>query len=230
MLKLLARVDPTALAAEPLAVEQVRAGELCADPGAARDARSPRGTGPRRRRPRSAARVNAPRCRAPSRFRWPACLPRQPVQRLASPDRFSRCARPTRRARSGPSSRRPAPCARGAPGARRAPPRIWPRPLQRTARAYSRDGEADSLAARPRLRGSWPAISSVASRFPACQRGEHERAVGRRPDSRSPRRNDCRSPRPATAAAASSPQNTSTRRDALRASGSSPSAPVLRTI
>ena len=65
--QLRARVDAPTLAAQPLAVEQVRAGVLAAHARAARAARSPRGRGPRRRRPRSAAPATGPRCRAPSR-------------------------------------------------------------------------------------------------------------------------------------------------------------------
>ena len=64
--QLLARVDAPVLAAQPLAVHQVRAGEVHDDAACARAARSPRGRGIRRRRRRSAARATAPGCRAPS--------------------------------------------------------------------------------------------------------------------------------------------------------------------
>ena len=63
--QLLARVDASALAAQPLAVEQVRAGELRTQPGAARADRSLREYSvARRRRRRSAAPASAPRSRA----------------------------------------------------------------------------------------------------------------------------------------------------------------------
>ena len=59
--QLLARVEPPALAAQPLAVEQVGARELARGRGCGRAARSPRGRAPRRPRRRSAARASGPR-------------------------------------------------------------------------------------------------------------------------------------------------------------------------
>ena len=73
--QLLARVEPPALAAQPFAVERVGAGELHADAGAARAARSPRDRGARRPRPRSAALASGPRSPAPSRCHWRVSSP-----------------------------------------------------------------------------------------------------------------------------------------------------------
>ena len=73
--QLLARVDPAILAAQPLAVEQVRAGELRTQPACGPAARSPRDTARRRPPRRSAAPGSAPRCRARSRCRRVASSP-----------------------------------------------------------------------------------------------------------------------------------------------------------
>ena len=103
--ELCARVDATALAAQPLAVEQVRAGEFGAEPGApetldrlavelVRVAR-----GPPRARERVPRRRGSSRCRrrAPSRR---ACRARR------RPPRAGRSAPPPRPVRSAPSSTR----------------------------------------------------------------------------------------------------------------------------
>ena len=78
--QLLARVDAPALAAQPLAVEQVRAGELRPQPGPAEPVDRlavQRGRRPRRR---SAARGRGPRCPAPSRCASPRVRSREPFQ------------------------------------------------------------------------------------------------------------------------------------------------------
>ena len=70
--QLLACVDASALAAQPLAVEQMRAGELGTELRMARADRSLRGRAPRRPRRRSAAPGSGPRCRARTRCRQAA--------------------------------------------------------------------------------------------------------------------------------------------------------------
>ena len=58
------------LGAQPLAVVQLRAREVGPESRPSRAARSLRGEAAQRPRPRTAARANAPRCRAPNRRRW----------------------------------------------------------------------------------------------------------------------------------------------------------------
>ena len=100
--QLLARVDPAILAAQPLAIEQVRAGELRTQPGAAQplDRLAIQLVGGRR--PRSAAPGSAPRCRARNRCRRAASSRPAARARRGRARRRLR-ARPPRRARAAPT-------------------------------------------------------------------------------------------------------------------------------
>ncbi len=135
--------DAPALAAQPLAVEQVRAGELRAQPRAAEPLDRLAVQRARRPRPRSAARATAPRC--PSAQSVPPAPRRlgQPLERVARRDRVRRSGRPPRSARAAPSRRRTA------PGRRRSPARAAAERLARSGRGRWRGPRRPVRVLRP---------------------------------------------------------------------------------
>ena len=164
--ELLARVDPATLAAQPLAVEQVRAGELGPQPGAAQplDRLAIQALGGRR--PRSAAPGSAPRCRAPSRCRRAASSPPAARAHRARARRLlPRAAASTSSGSAHMETTSSTACRRWLAGPPTPPPRSGPRPLYRTAAAHCAHGRRDPL---PSGRGLLDRARSARRPRPPC--------------------------------------------------------------
>ena len=175
------RVESVTVAPQPLAVQQVGAGEfgldICAAQMVDRAAEAAVGVcafGEQR----PGARFDAARpigCCS-------RCFDGQPVQRSLWRGRPSRSASPPRRARSGPSSRRPPLGDATVDAAAASASSYRARPLERTARAYALMA---SPIPSPRALASRSVLSmrSKVSVLPALPRRDHQRAVRRGADS-----------------------------------------------
>ena len=160
-----ARVEPATLAPQPLAVQQLCAGELGAHASAAqmldRRAEPAIGVGAVAR----AAPGRAPRCRAPNRFPLP--LPLWPAgSARPSRDRSCRIASPARPARSGPSSPRRPLGARWRTTAAASASSYRPSAVAQDRARVGADGQSDPLAARPASRSVVSIRSVVSCRLP----------------------------------------------------------------
>ena len=180
------RVDPAILAAQPLAVEQVRAGELGPQPGAAqpldRLAIQPLG-GVARRSAALGERASMPSAKSVP-LGWVVSASRSSASR-ASSDVAAR-ARPPRRARAAPTSTPTARrCSRWLAGPPTPPPRSG-RDRCRGPRPPSAPDRRRCPALRPRLARCALAIAAEASASLPCRAAEPQQACRARSGSRSP--------------------------------------------